>query len=127
MGTFTCPYPYITYPNYSDNVLWTTNWIYSSLNLCSRHEFISEIKDEKLSFYVDIPGVKPENLSLTIANNNIKLIATRIKTSEKIEKIALIPTEWNCQSAIASLEDGVLEITFEKSKENIKEIKVLYK
>lgn len=84
---------------------------------------VTTTEKEELLITVDLPGVKKENLTIESLNQTITINAKRddkdFTTSYKISK------DYDACEPDASLEDGVLSLTFKKLKDtNKKTIKI---
>ena len=93
--------------------------------LCYKHEFRMEQKEGKLVISIDLPGVRLQDITLSLDGNNLSLNAVRQEPVETISKTYFVLGNWDLGSAQASLENGVLSITFSRKKQNNKkEIKI---
>lgn len=102
-----------------------------------------DISEDEKHLFVDaeIPGIKKENLKLTLQDNILTLKGEKKKEEEKKEKnyyrnercygsftrSFTLPVEVNPEKIDAKFEDGTLKITMEKTKQaasNVKEIEL---
>lgn len=113
-------YPYFCDP--AQNVYYPTtfSWIYS----CTKHKFRTKQVDNKFIVSIDLPGIELKDINLSLDGNNLSIKATRKDPVETISKSLFILGEWDTSSAQASLDNGVLFVSFDKNKENKKEIKI---
>ncbi|HUU88580.1 MAG TPA: Hsp20/alpha crystallin family protein [Candidatus Glassbacteria bacterium] len=78
-------------------------------------------KDDKLVVFVDVPGVKKEDLIVESINNTIRIETDRkLGISQgKSTKAFSINNRYDLSSLEGALEDGVLRLTI-KEKESVK-------
>ena len=76
------------------------------------------IENEKVSYFIDLPGVKKENVEITQEGNIVKVSAERKDKHSHAHISTTFTVSYQCkmETILAKLEDGVLEISF-----NIKE------
>lgn len=83
----------------------------------------SEIKDNLLTLNIDLPGIKPENISIDVVDKNLS-----ISYEHKGEKKSLtyyVNEKYDPDRATAKLELGVLELKIPKVKSSeTKKIKI---
>jgi HSP20 family molecular chaperone IbpA len=73
----------------------------------------TEVKDNELHLSVDLPGVKPNDLSVQAEGRTIKIVGKR--KGEEIKHAYTLSKEYDPETTSALLEDGVLTLTFEKT------------
>jgi HSP20 family molecular chaperone IbpA len=83
----------------------------------------SENRDNKLIVSVDLPGVKQKDIDIQMTGQNLSISGTL--RGEKFKYSYLISREYNPETIDAILEDGVLELSFEKfASESPKKIEI---
>ena len=97
-----------------------------AFNTNSNFRFDIESKvaeDNSISFALDLPGVKQENLSVEIIDNLIHIKAERkTKTSSySVNKSFSLPEYYDPATLEAALEDGVLTLTVQPKKSEEKQ------
>lgn len=82
----------------------------------------SENEDHTLTYSVDVPGIKEEDLTVEVSDYtvNIKGMRKTNKSEYSVKKSFLIPKNYNPESLKAKLADGVLTITIEPKTETEK-------
>lgn len=90
---FTAPNPYLTIDNF----------------------YRTEKSENGLSLSVDLPGVKPEDLSVTLEGRTLKIKGTQ--RGKQLSYSYLISKEYDAGNVDAQLENGVLTLTFNKAPE----------
>lgn len=68
---------------------------------------------------VDVPGVKVEDLSVTIENGVIKASGKRFDNGQAVELLQVIGVDYDPRSSEALLEAGVLTVTVRKFKDKV--------
>lgn len=81
----------------------------------STTEARTEKKDNELHLLVDLPGVKSSDLSVQTEGRVIKITGKR--RGEEFKHTYTLSKEYDPESTSATLEDGVLTLTFAKSTE----------
>jgi HSP20 family molecular chaperone IbpA len=93
-----------------DDGFWNT---FEKLANSSKSSVDIEQSDERVSYYIDLPGVKRENLFLTQEGNTIRIKAERKgRTQSIIETQFTIGRNCDVETLNANLSDGVLVISF---------------
>jgi HSP20 family protein len=97
-----------------------------AFNANSNFRFDIESKiaeDNSVSFTLDLPGVKQENLSVEITDNLVHIKAERkTKTSSySVNKSLSLPEYYDPATLEAALEDGVLTLTVHPKKSEDKQ------
>lgn len=80
-------------------------------------EFTSRIEGDTITFSTDVPGIRPEDVSLEIENKVLKFVGKRHDTGQQIVKSTFVPEVWDVTTANANLECGVLTVKFQKLPE----------
>lgn len=85
----------------------------------------TENEDKTLTYSVDVPGVKENDLTVEVLDHsvNIKGIRKTKNSQYSIEKSFQIPKKYNPNSLKANLADGVLTLTLEVKPEAEKAVK----
>lgn len=88
--------------------------------------------DGTMSIYVDVPGVKQEDISIELINSSIRVKAERKNRNStwSLDKTFSVPTGYTSEDLIAELGDGVLTLTLKAKppiEENIKKINIISK
>lgn len=81
----------------------------------STTEAKTEVKDNELHLSVDIPGVKLKDLSVQTEGRVIKITGRR--KGEEFKHTYTLSKEYDPETTSATLEDGVLTLTFSKTVE----------
>lgn len=88
-------------------------------------------EDGTMSIYVDVPGVKQEDISIELINSSIRVKAERKNRNSAwaLDKAFSIPIGYTSEDLIAELSDGVLTLTLKAkpAEENIKKINIISK
>tara|TARA_Y100000114_G_C11609178_1_gene254270 strand:- start:218 stop:604 length:387 start_codon:yes stop_codon:yes gene_type:complete len=107
---FTINYPYLT-----DN-------IFSVLKSISTHFVSTNDTDNTITYSVDVPGISKDNLNITLDDYIITISGERVddsNCSHSVSKSFNISENVDLNSETLKLENGVLNITFNKlNKEN---------
>jgi HSP20 family molecular chaperone IbpA len=74
----------------------------------------TEVKDNELHLSVDLPGVKPNDLSVQAEGRTIKIVGKR--KGEEIKHVYTLSKEYDPETTSALLEDGVLTLIFGKTQ-----------
>lgn len=117
----------ITVQDYFDR-LWdnTINNFYSDFSLSNQHLIDSKVnEDGTINIFIDVPGIKSEDISMQISNRIISIKAERKGRNSKwsLNKSFSIQEIYDEDSLKAELSDGVLTLTLNKLPEKNKEIK----
>jgi len=82
-----------------------------------------ETKDNKIIVSLDLPGVKQKDIDIQMSGQS--LLVTGTLRGEKFKYTYLLSREYNPDTIDALLEDGVLELSFEKyASESPKKIQI---
>jgi len=89
--------------------------------------FSHKTTDNSINYFADIPGVMQDDLDITYENNKVYIAG--IRNNKKFKYHFILPQNYNSNSAEATLQSGVLTISFDLKKElkskkiNIKSLK----
>lgn len=90
---------------------------YNSYSI-SKHEhlnFTKETNKNQATYSIDIPGVKKEDVQITSENDIINIDWKRNK--KEFKYYFMLPKQYDNNNSSATLENGVLTLTFELRKE----------
>jgi HSP20 family protein len=87
--------------------------------------------DDNLNFDIDLPGLDPEDIDITIDNDNLTIkgeyrddeestrgnVHFRERRYGKFQRSVSLPTSVNAGAAEAKFQDGVLKLTLPKAEE----------
>jgi len=74
--------------------------------------------EKEVKVVVEMPGVRKEDIKVNAANSQVEIDASY--NSRKYHKLIELPKEADIETAKSIYNNGVLEITFNKKKEDIK-------
>lgn len=74
--------------------------------------------EKEVKVVVEMPGVRKEDIKVNAANSQVEIDASY--NSRKYHKLIDLPKEADIETAKSIYNNGVLEITFDKKKEDIK-------
>ncbi len=74
--------------------------------------------EKEVKVVVEMPGVRKEDINVNAANSQVEIDASY--NSRKYHKLIELPKEADIETAKSIYNNGVLEITFNKKKEDIK-------
>lgn len=78
---------------------------------------VSDETETHVYYYVDMPGVRQQNLSVSLTDNVIRVQAERTgRIQSKLDTQFTIPSYVRIESLVAELIDGVLMISLERIK-----------
>ena len=105
---------------FSSPILWNENDYYTKTYY--------ESNENKLFYNIELPGIKKENLKVTVNNNIVKIKAKKFNKDNKetfnFNKTLSIPSIYDLLSLKAELSNGILEISLNKIKSDNKEIEI---
>tara|TARA_Y100000310_G_C20658332_1_gene803227 strand:- start:53 stop:433 length:381 start_codon:yes stop_codon:yes gene_type:complete len=87
----------------------TTYTNYQHLN------FSHDTTDNLINYSIDIPGVSQQDIDITCENNTIYI--SGVRNDKKFKYHFILPQKYNSDSAGATLQSGVLTISFDLKKE----------
>ena len=82
--------------------------------------------DKEIKVIVEMPGIKKEDIKINAIDNQIE-VTTAENSQRKYSKAIELPKEADIETAKSTYNNGILEVTFDKKKENKpkgKEIKI---
>ena len=104
-------------------ILWNEN------DCCAKTYY--ESNENQLFCNIELPGIRKENLKVTVGNNIIKIKAKKFDKSNKeifnFNRSLSIPSTYDPLSLNAELSNGILEISINKKKSDDKEIEIKIK
>jgi HSP20 family protein len=96
--------------------------------ISSEREPLADVttSDKEIKVVVEMPGVNKENIRINAYDNSVEVSSTG--TDRKYHEVIDLPEETDIETAKSAYKNGILEITFDKKKEQAKpkgkEIKV---
>lgn len=103
---------------YPINLLEDYPYISSTLSRFNDNVVHSYSDDTKLFYTVDVPGMTKNNIKITINNRDVKIVGERKDEHREmsISKSFTLSKQIDVDSVVASVENGVLTVSFEKMK-----------
>lgn len=116
----------------TQQVITIPNYVYIHTCLCCCHScqsisFITlpspkktwrvEKNADQLILSLDVPGLKLDDVNLSIEDGVLHLTGTRFDTNEKIDETYAIDDEFDTSSVTAAFTHGVLTVSFKKRPE----------
>lgn len=104
------------------------NFYFRPLRLDERRStyYRKEMTDNELSLSVDLPGVKPSDVEVTLEDSNVIRVTAKKNDKVFIDSSFYVDDGFDAASAVPVLDLGVLKIKFNKLPERqAKKIKVL--
>jgi len=97
-------------------------------HISAEREPLSDIysTDKEVKIVLELPGIKKEDIKINAFDNQIE-VTTAENSQRKYSKAIELPKEADIETAKSTYNNGILEITFDKKKENKpkgKEIKI---
>jgi len=97
-------------------------------HISAEREPLSDIysTDKEVKIVLELPGIKKEDIKINAFDNQIE-ITTAENSQRKYSKAIELPKEADIETAKSTYNNGILEVTFDKKKENKpkgKEIKI---
>ncbi len=83
--------------------------------------------DNEVKVVLEMPGIKKEDIKINAFDESIEVIADNNNSQRKYHKTIELPQEANIETARSTYNNGILEVTFDKSKKmkpKGKEIKI---
>lgn len=89
-------------------------------------------EDGTMSIYIDVPGVKQEDISIELVDSTIRIKAERKNRNSawSLDKTFSVPSGYISEDLIAELNDGVLTLTLKAKppiEESVKKINIISK
>jgi len=89
-------------------------------------------EDGTISIYIDVPGVKQEDISIELINSSIRVKAERKNrnSSWSLDKTFTVPSGYTSEDLVAELADGVLTLTLKAKapiEQNVKKVNIITK
>ena len=95
--------------------LYGTSWTTRS-KTSTAAAYRTEIVDDGLVLSIDLPGVKSKDLSVQVTGRDVKVSGKH--RGEEFKQTYKIAKEYDPETVSATLEDGVLTLSFKKSVGN---------
>jgi len=97
-------------------------------HISAEREPLSDIysTDKEVKIVLELPGIKKEDIKINAIGNQIE-VTTAENSQRKYSKAIELPKEADIETAKSTYNNGILEVTFDKKKENKpkgKEIKI---
>ena len=93
--------------------LYSSTWTSRSKSLTAS-AYRTDITDDGLTLSIDLPGVKSKDLSVQVTGRDVKVSGKQ--RADDFKQTYRIAKEYDPDTASATLEDGVLSLTFKKTK-----------
>jgi len=78
---------------------------------------VSDETETNVYYYLDMPGVRQQNLTVSLTDNTIRVQAERTgRIQSKIDTQFTVPSYVRLDTLTAELVDGILSISFERVK-----------
>jgi HSP20 family protein len=97
-------------------------------HISAEREPLSDIysTDKEVKIVLEMPGIKKEDIKINAIDNQVE-VTTAENSQRKYNKAIELPKEADIETAKSTYNNGILEVTFDKKKENKpkgKEIKI---
>ncbi len=83
-----------------------------------QNRFTAYSSEDTLTIYAEIPGIKMEFVSISTEDNSVKIKVSKdddnVISYKPFEKEFTLSKQFNIDSIKASIEDGVLQVSFDK-------------
>jgi len=89
----------------------------------SSNYFMDE-DEKKYLLYLDMPGVKKEDLKIEVKDSNLVILGESKERSRKYNRVFNLPNFADIDNIEADLVDGVLKVNIPKLKEKAKLVRI---
>lgn len=93
--------------------IYSSSWTARSKSL-TESAYRTDVTDDGIALSIDLPGVKSKELSVQVTGRDVKVNGKQ--RGEDFKQTYRIAKEYDPDTVSATLEDGVLTLTFKKSK-----------